>query len=55
VLEWAVKMRAFPADATLDREAQVSAEQIDAIADRVAAFHGAVDCRAGGQRPRPAG
>jgi aminoglycoside phosphotransferase family enzyme/predicted kinase len=43
VLEWAVKMRAFPADATLDREAEVSAEQIDAIADAVAAFHGAVD------------
>ncbi len=42
VLEWAVKMRAFPADATLDREAQVTAEQIDAIADRVAAFHDAV-------------
>ncbi len=43
VREWAVKMRAFPADATLDREAQVSAGQIDAIADRVAAFHGEVD------------
>lgn len=42
VLEWAVKMRAFPADATLDREAQVTVEQIDAIADRVAAFHDAV-------------
>ncbi len=42
-LEWAVKMRAFPADATLDREAEVTAEQIDAIADRVAAFHGAID------------
>jgi aminoglycoside phosphotransferase family enzyme/predicted kinase len=40
VLEWAVKMRAFPADATLDREAEVTPEQIDAIADRVAAFHG---------------
>ena len=43
VLEWAVKMRAFPADATLDREAALSTEQIDAIADRVAAFHQAID------------
>ena len=42
-LEWAVKMRAFPADATLDREAEVTAEQIDAIADRIAAFHGDID------------
>jgi len=42
VLEWAVKMRAFPADATLDRETEITAEQIDAIADRVAAFHGEV-------------
>jgi aminoglycoside phosphotransferase family enzyme/predicted kinase len=42
VLEWAVKMRAFPADATLDREAEISAEQIDAIADRVARFHGEI-------------
>jgi hypothetical protein len=39
VLEWAVKMRAFPADATLDREAEVSAEQIDAIAEQIATFH----------------
>ncbi len=39
VLEWAVKMRAFPADATLDREPEVSDAQIDAIADRVATFH----------------
>ncbi len=38
-LEWAVRMRAFPADATLDREAEVTPEQIDAIADRVARFH----------------
>ncbi len=43
VLEWAVWMRAFPADATLDREPEVTAEQIDAIADRVAAFHGAIE------------
>lgn len=38
-LEWAVKMRAFPADATLDREAQITTDQIDAIADQIAAFH----------------
>lgn len=42
VLEWAVKMRAFPPDATLDREAEISVEQIDAIADRVARFHGEI-------------
>jgi aminoglycoside phosphotransferase family enzyme/predicted kinase len=42
VLEWAVKMRAFPADATLDREPEITAEQIDAIAERIAAFHGQV-------------
>jgi aminoglycoside phosphotransferase family enzyme/predicted kinase len=40
--EWAVQMRAFPADATLDREAAVTAAQIDAIADRVARFHGEI-------------
>ncbi len=39
VLEWAVQMQAFPADATLDREAEVTATQIDAIADQMAAFH----------------
>ncbi len=39
VLEWAVKMRAFPAESTLDREVEVTTEQIDAIADRVARFH----------------
>ena len=39
VLEWAVKMRAFPAESTLDREKEVTTEQIDAIADRVARFH----------------
>ncbi|KAF0100707.1 MAG: hypothetical protein FD187_1626 [bacterium] len=43
VLEWAVKMRAFPAEATLDREVAISAAQIDAIADRVAAFHDAAE------------
>ncbi len=42
VLEWAVKMRAFPADATLDREPEITAEQIDAIADRIAAFHAGI-------------
>ena len=40
--EWAVRMRAFPADATLDREAEVTTEQIDAIAERVARFHGEI-------------
>ena len=39
IIEWAVKMHAFPADATLDREAEVSAEQIDAIAECIANFH----------------
>ncbi|MCP5276984.1 MAG: AAA family ATPase [Thiobacillus sp.] len=39
VLEWAVKMRAFPQNATLDLEERVTPEQIDAIADRIAAFH----------------
>jgi aminoglycoside phosphotransferase family enzyme/predicted kinase len=39
VLEWAVKMRAFPPDATLDREAIITPGQIDAIADRIARFH----------------
>ncbi len=40
LLDWAVQMRAFPADATLDRETTVTPEQIDAIADQVAGFHG---------------
>jgi aminoglycoside phosphotransferase family enzyme/predicted kinase len=39
ILEYAVKMRAFPADATLGREARITPEQIDAIAARVAGFH----------------
>lgn len=39
VLEWAVKMRAFPRNATLDLAKQVSTRQIDAIADRIATFH----------------
>jgi aminoglycoside phosphotransferase family enzyme/predicted kinase len=42
VIEWAVKMRAFPADATLDREAEVSTEQIDAIAECIADFHAGI-------------
>jgi aminoglycoside phosphotransferase family enzyme/predicted kinase len=42
VIEWAVKMRAFPADATLDREAEVSSEQIDAIAECIADFHAGI-------------
>ncbi len=42
VIEWAVKMRAFPADATLDREAEVSVEQIDAIAECIADFHAGI-------------
>lgn len=42
VLEWAVKMRAFPADATLDREPEITTDQIDAIADTVARFHGEI-------------
>jgi len=39
VLDWAVKMRAFPADVTLDKTVKLEAEAIDAIAVRVAAFH----------------
>ncbi|MEW5769705.1 MAG: AAA family ATPase [Pseudomonadota bacterium] len=44
VLEWAVWMRAFPADATLDHEPQVTEAQVDAIADRVASFHQDIPC-----------
>jgi len=43
VLEWAVHMRAFAAEATLDREADVTRSQVTAIAARLAAFHAAVD------------
>lgn len=39
VLEWAVRMRAFPADSTLDQTHPISTAQIDAIADAVAHFH----------------
>lgn len=38
-LEWAVKMRAFPDHATLDLADRVTAQQVDAIAHRIAAFH----------------
>ena len=38
-LEWAVRMRAFPAEATLDRAPEIAPAQIDAIADAVARFH----------------
>jgi aminoglycoside phosphotransferase family enzyme/predicted kinase len=43
VLDWAVRMRAFPAEATLDRAAQLTGAQIDAIADVVARFHAMID------------
>lgn len=43
VLEWAVKMRAFPQDATLDRAPRLLPEQIDAIAERVARFHAGIE------------
>lgn len=42
VLEWALKMQAFPADATLDREPEITTEQIDAIAECIAAFHASI-------------
>lgn len=41
-VEWAVKMRAFPRNATLDLEERVTPEQVDAIADRIATFHGTI-------------
>ena len=43
VLDWAVRMRAFPAHATLDREARLTGAQIDAIADTVARFHAGIE------------
>ncbi len=43
VLEWAVRMRAFPAGATLDQESHLTGTQIDAIADTVARFHAGID------------
>lgn len=49
-IEWAVKMRAFPTQSTLDREAEISAAQIDAIADRIAQFHAAVAIAAADSR-----
>jgi uncharacterized protein len=42
VLEYAVQMRAFPVNATLDREETISAAQIDAIAKEIAVFHAAI-------------
>ncbi len=39
VVEYAVRMRAFPADATLDRCGSILPTQMDAIADAVATFH----------------
>ncbi len=39
VLEWAVKMRAFNAHATLDKASEILPAQVDAIADAIAAFH----------------
>ncbi|HNQ03726.1 MAG TPA: AAA family ATPase [Thiobacillaceae bacterium] len=42
VLEWAVKMRAFPAGATLDLAEHLGTDQMDAIAGRIADFHQAI-------------
>ena len=42
VLDWAVRMRAFPAEATLDRMAWLTPAQIDAMAERIADFHRAL-------------
>jgi len=42
VIEWAVRMRAFPADSTLDAATAITPAMIDAIADRVARFHIAI-------------
>lgn len=39
IVEWAVKMKAFEADATLDHAATIEPNQMDAIADRIAHFH----------------
>jgi uncharacterized protein len=39
IVDWAVKMRAFDAHATLDQSAQIQPAQIDAIADVIASFH----------------
>jgi len=38
-VEWAVRMHAFAAEATLDRAANLTSAQIDAIARRIAEFH----------------
>ena len=42
VIEWAVRMRAFPAESTLDRATAITPAMSDAIADRVARFHMAI-------------
>lgn len=42
-LEWAVRMRAFPPDATLDRAGCLTGTHIDAIADTLARFHASID------------
>lgn len=39
ILEWAVRMRAFPPHATLDRAPRLLPAQIDTIAARIADFH----------------
>lgn len=41
VLEWAVHMRRFPQEALLDRR-PLTAEMVDALAERLAAFHTAI-------------
>lgn len=43
LLDWAVRMRAFDPDATLDRATSLTAGQIDAVADSVAHFHAGID------------
>jgi hypothetical protein len=39
VLEWAVRMRAFPPEATLDCAVELTTDQVDAITDAIARFH----------------
>jgi uncharacterized protein len=39
IVDWAVKMRAFNADATLDHASEILPTQIDAIADKISHFH----------------
>lgn len=42
ILDWAVHMRAFPPEATLDHAQRPTVVQIDAIADTVARFHAGI-------------